>query len=159
MHSRDVDLTSFSDPLTGLPSARVWSEGVTWAVEHARDTDGSLAVALLDLDRFDVLAEYDPLAADRLLKGAAAAWHSALDDAGLVARLFAGRFGLLLPERGVDAALETVEVLRALVPAGVTCSAGLAVWEGEDAERLASRADGALVGAKLRGRDRAVVAS
>lgn len=158
MSSRDVDLSSFSDPLTGLPSARVWGEGVTWAVEHARDMGSSLSVALLDLDRFDVLAEYDPRGADRLLKAVAAAWHSHLDDSGLVARLFAGRFGLLLPERGLEATLEAVEAMRLLVPGGVTCSVGVAVWEGEDAQRLASRADGALVGAKLHGRDRAVVA-
>ena len=160
MSPRDIDLNLFHDPLTGLPSARVWAEAVGWAVDHAREGQASdaITVALLDLDRFDVLAGEDHRAADRLLKGVAAAWFTALDDAGLLARLFGGRFALLLPDHGLESGLDVVERLRCELPGGGTCSAGVAVWEGEDPELLASRADGALVGAKLHGRDRAVVA-
>ena len=158
MHDRDVDLTAFSDPLTGLLSARVWADGVGWAVEHARDTGAGVTVTLLDLDRFDVMADHDARSSDRLLKTVAAVWHDRLDDAGLVARLFGGRFGLLLPLHDLEASLDLVEACRELMPGEFTCSAGLAVWAGEDPEHLISRADGALVGAKLHGRDRAVVA-
>lgn len=158
MDHRDVDLFSFHDPVTGLPAARVWAEGVEWAVKQGREQGGQVAVALLDLDRFDVLADHDGRAADRLLKGAAAAWHAVVDDIGVLARLFGGRFGLLLPGGDLDSALEVVSEMRERTPSAWTCSVGVAVWAGEDADLLTSRADGALVGAKLHGRDRAVVA-
>jgi GGDEF domain-containing protein len=155
---RDIDLSALNDPLTGLPSARVWGDSVVWAVEHGRDTAGHLTVALIDVERFVPYAEADPLGGDRLIKGIAAEWYTALDDAGLLSRLFNGRFGLLLPSQGLEAALDTIEGLRERVPAPWRTTVGVAVWEGETAHVLTSRADGALTGAKLHGRDRAVVA-
>ena len=105
-----------------------------------------------------VLADHDSRAADRLLKGVAAAWYAVVDDLGVLTRLFGGRFGVLLPDTDLDTALDVVTELRERTPSAWTASVGVAVWAGEDAEQLTSRADGALVGAKLHGRDRAVVA-
>ena len=52
-----------------------------------------------------------------------------------------------------------IERLRAAVPAGMTCSAGLAPWEpGETAYQMISRADTALYQAKQAGGDRTVLA-
>lgn len=159
MARRDVDLSLFTDPLTGLPSARVWGETLAWAVEHAREGRSTLSVVLIDLDRFDVLAEADPRAADRLLKAIASSWFTELDDTGLIARLFSGRFGFVLAGYDIEDCIDLVDALRPLMPAGFTCSAGIALWGGEDVERLATRADTALVAAKLHGRDRSVVAA
>ena len=53
-----------------------------------------------------------------------------------------------------------VERLRRAVPAGQTCSVGVATWDGsEPQEALVHRADGALYEAKRTGRDRAVAAA
>jgi diguanylate cyclase len=52
-----------------------------------------------------------------------------------------------------------VEKVRRAMPAGVTSSAGAAVWDGvEEAEELIRRADDALYAAKRGGRDRTVIA-
>ena len=160
MDHPDIDLSEFHDRLTGLPSAHVWSEALAWAIERAsrRSPSPPVTVAQLELAGIEALASSDPQAAGRLVKAVAAAWHDLLEDSGLVARLFDGRFGVLLPDRGLESALEVVEDLRERVPAGQAVSVGLAVWEGEDPEVLAGRADGALAGAKLHGRDRAAVA-
>ena len=160
MDHPDTDLGEFHDRLTGLPSAQVWADALAWAIERAgrRSPQPPVTVAQLELGGLDALSDSDPQAAARLLKSVGAAWHDLLEDSGLVARLFDGRFGVLLPDRSLERALEVVADLRERVPAGHAVSVGLAVWEGEDPERLASRADGALAGAKLHGRDRAAVA-
>jgi PleD family two-component response regulator len=49
--------------------------------------------------------------------------------------------------------------LLAAVPDGQTCSAGVAEWDGSEAmEGTIARADHALYDAKMRGRNRAVIA-
>ena len=51
-----------------------------------------------------------------------------------------------------------VERVRAGLPRGVTCSAGLAVWDGQETPAaLQGRADAAMYRAKCAGRDRLVV--
>jgi GGDEF domain-containing protein len=51
-----------------------------------------------------------------------------------------------------------VERLRSATPGGVTCSAGVALWDGlESADQLLGRADRALYAAKQQGRDRIAV--
>jgi diguanylate cyclase (GGDEF)-like protein len=63
-------------------------------------------------------------------------------------------FALLLPECGIDDALEIAERLRTAQPEG-TCSIGVADWDGrEDMSSLVARADRALYAAKEGGRNR-----
>jgi PleD family two-component response regulator len=60
----------------------------------------------------------------------------------------------------LDTATDVVERLRASMPQGRTCSAGLAVRvDGESAESIIGRADRALYRAKADGRNRVAVAA
>ncbi|HEX2265789.1 MAG TPA: diguanylate cyclase, partial [Solirubrobacterales bacterium] len=63
-------------------------------------------------------------------------------------------FLVLLPDTPTDQATEIVERLRAKMPMGQSCSAGLAVWDyTETIDDLLGRADKALYTAKADGRD------
>jgi len=61
---------------------------------------------------------------------------------------------VLLPDCGLDSAMEIAERLRT-APPECTCSIGVAAWDGrEAATELVDRADRALYAAKEAGRDR-----
>jgi len=69
-----------------------------------------------------------------------------------LARYGGEEFGLVMPGSDLDTGEVLVERLRRSIPEGVTCSAGLAVWDGrEAADALVARADGALYAAKHAG--------
>jgi diguanylate cyclase (GGDEF)-like protein len=142
-----------TDPLTGVSNRRAWDETLAGL---ERGSDASLIV--LDLDRFkDFNDAFGHQAGDRLLKAAAAAWSVELRQEDLLARLGGDEFGVVLPGCAFPAALEVAERLRAAVPDRVTCSAGVAWWDGaEPAAELVGRADRALYRAKRAGRDRVV---
>jgi diguanylate cyclase (GGDEF)-like protein len=68
-------------------------------------------------------------------------------------------FGLIMPDCGLEDAVPLVERLRAVLPDGVTCSAGLVRWDGREGDDvLVARADDALYAAKDAGRDRLLAA-
>jgi diguanylate cyclase (GGDEF)-like protein len=149
-----------TDELTGLANRRSWEEELPREIARGWRGGTSLCVAMLDLDRFKRYNDgHGHQAGDRLLKEAAGAWQSMLRPYDLLARYGGEEFGVILPGCGAADALGIVERLRAATPPGVTCSAGVAEWDGEEhAEALVGRADAALYEAKHGGRDRAVVA-
>jgi diguanylate cyclase (GGDEF)-like protein len=116
-------------------------------------------VALLDLDHFKAYNDrHGHQAGDRLLKAAAAAWQSRLRKTDLLARYGGEEFAVLLPDCGLDNAMEIAERLRTAQPEG-TCSIGVAAWDGhEAAAQLVARADRALYAAKEGGRNRCCAA-
>jgi diguanylate cyclase (GGDEF)-like protein len=112
-------------------------------------------VAMLDLDHFK---QYNDRrghqAGDRFLKEAAAAWQAVVRKTDLVARYGGEEFAVLLPDCGLEDAMEIAGRLRTAQPEG-TCSLGVAQWDGrEDVAALVARADRALYAAKDAGRDR-----
>jgi PleD family two-component response regulator len=65
---------------------------------------------------------------------------------------------MLIPGDDVEDAFRVVERLRAAMPLGQTCSAGIALRSaGESLEHVVGRADQALYQAKTTGRDRSCV--
>jgi diguanylate cyclase (GGDEF)-like protein len=153
---------ALTDPLTGLGNRRAWDEWIARAVQDAvTDPEPRIAVALLDIDHFkafnDARGHQD---GDRLLKEAGAAWRAHLRPGDRLARYGGEEFAVLLPGCDEPCAAIVIERLRAAMPAGQTCSAGIAQWDGdEDATALVARADAALYAAKQAGRDRAVGAA
>lgn len=157
----ELEAVARTDELTGLPNRRAWQEQLARELARAQRSGESLAVAMLDLDHFkDYNDSFGHQTGDRLLKEVAGAWSAELRASDLLARYGGEEFGLALPARDTEDALAAVERLRAVMPDGQSCSAGLAVWSGdESASDLVDRADHALYRAKRGGRNRTAVAS
>lgn len=147
------------DALTGLPNRRRLVDELARELTRSRRHGWPVCVAVLDLDGFKEFNDaYGHTAGDTLLRQAAAGWLEVLRDGDLIARFGGDEFVVLLPHCGSDEAREVIGRLRSSVPRAVTCSAGLACWNGtESPEELLERADGSLYAAKRGGRDRLTV--
>jgi diguanylate cyclase (GGDEF)-like protein len=151
---------AMTDPLTGVDNRRAWDAELDRALAAAKDEHAAITVALLDFDHFKAFNDTrGHQSGDLLLKEATAAWRSLLRPGDRLARYGGEEFIVLLPACDQSQAMVVVERLRKTVPAGETCSAGIAQWNGtESADALIGRADAALYAAKAAGRDRAVAA-
>ncbi len=157
---RQVTIQSRSDRLTGLANRARWEEELPRELARARRSAQPLSVALLDIDHFKRVNDvHGHAAGDRVLRDAASAWSAQLRATDLLARYGGEEFALLLHDTDVGEARHVVERIRASMPAGVTCSAGLtALREDDSAGSLVARADEALYAAKRAGRDRSASA-
>lgn len=154
-----VQAMARTDALTGLPNRRAWDEELSKELARADRQDYPVAVALLDVDYFKAFNDkHGHQAGDELLRDAGAAWRLTLRMTDLIARYGGEEFAMLLPRCSAGDALMVVERARSATPMGLTCSAGIAMWDGnESAEALVARADAALYEAKAKGRNRTIV--
>ena len=148
------------DALTGLVNRRGWDDVARLEIAHATRDRTPLTFALLDLDRFK---QYNDtrghLAGDQLLRGFAAAAATHLREVDTLARWGGEEFALLLPGCDAQDALAVVDRVRASVPDGQTCTAGVCQWQpGAGADEVMAAADAALYRGKQAGRDTTVVA-
>ncbi len=143
------------DGLTGLLNRRALDEELEREFELASRRDRSLSVAMLDLDHFKRYNDTQGhQAGDRLLLAAAAAWMTAMRQTDLIARYGGEEFAVVMPDCALADAVVIADRLRAALPAGVTCSAGVAeLGEMSSAAELVGRADQALYAAKAAGRN------
>lgn len=161
-HADELFKAGHFDRLTGMPNRNLMIRRMHEALEHRRQTD-SLAVAVLDLDRFqDLNALVGREEADRALTALAGRLTEAVQPGDVVARLGGDEFGFLLdrfqggPER-LEAILKCLteplgregdeEALR------VTGSLGVTLYPADDAdpETLLRHADQAMYRAKVLG--------
>lgn len=150
-----------TDPLTGLLNRRAWRDLLDAELARSARRDGApVCVAMLDLDHFKRFNDdHGHVAGDAFLQQLASEWRAAVRPSDTVARYGGEEFALLLPDCTLPGAVEVIERLRACVPLGERCSAGVACWDGEETPlALITRADGLLYEAKDAGRDRLVVA-
>lgn len=147
-----------TDPLTGLVNRRGWDEVLAHeVVRMTRRTarEPQLTVALLDLDHFKQYNDaHGHLAGDRFLAEVAEAWTGRLRRTDAIARWGGEEFAVLLPGTDLDQAVLLITDLMAVMPAGVTCSAGLSSTPGTDAPELLKVADQQLYRSKSAGRAR-----
>lgn len=162
---RIIEELALTDPLTGIDNRRGWERAIQRSVGQARRHNHPLCLAMLDLDHFKQYNDqFGHQAGDDYLRRIAQNWEELTRIEDHIARFGGEEFVLTLPNTELAGAEVIVERLRASLPEpgevgleGVTCSAGLAEWDGSETVReLMARADKALYRAKDLGRNRTV---
>ncbi|HEY5050504.1 MAG TPA: EAL domain-containing protein [Acidothermaceae bacterium] len=176
VHRAQSDLNAYQathDELTGLPNRALFATLLESALAQAREAQGSVAVVLLDLDRFkDINDTLGHRYGDYLLQQIGPRIGAVLRDVDVLARLGGDEFVLLFPSHAtgreaIHAALDlTRRILDALhepfmvddVSLAVEASAGIAVWpaHGDTGDALLQHADIAMYLAKSRHEDLAI---
>ena len=110
------------DPLTGLPNRRLFLERLSRAVaaERSGGTDGSFAVAFLDLDGFKLINDsLGHLMGDELLKTMATRLEGDLRSVDTAARFGGDEFAVLLTGMRHEAVLSVVDRIQERIAAPV----------------------------------------
>jgi diguanylate cyclase (GGDEF)-like protein len=158
-----------TDSLTGLPNRRAVQETLKRMIAQTGRTLAPMSVLLLDLDHFKQINDtYGHDRGDAVLSAVGEVLASALRTSDFVGRNGGEEFVALLPDTGIEGAMEAAEKLRAAIARltlpgidrPVTASVGAAVYPhtAADAESLLRLADRALYAAKAGGRNRCAVA-
>ncbi len=150
---RRTETNAETDFLTGLPNARRLFLQLEAELDRCRDTPGTLAVAVCDLNAFkEVNDRRGHLAGNRLLSLIAEGFRQVCEGRETVARMGGDEFVFLLPGIGETAAAERVEAIKDAVAAAsrraghglkVSVSLGMAFSpaDGTAAEELLALAD------------------
>jgi diguanylate cyclase (GGDEF)-like protein/PAS domain S-box-containing protein len=149
------------DALTGLPNRTLFNDRIGQALHRARRSDASVAVLMLDLDRFkEVNDSLGHAAGDALLIEIGRRLDGMLRASDTVARLGGDEFGVLLPDQTCteDVAIAAERVRAAIqepvivggLPLSVDASIGIALYprDGRELETLLQHADAAMYHAK-----------
>ena len=159
------------DDLTGLPNRRHVQEWLPHEIARLRRNEGSLCLAMLDLDLFKRVNDtFGHAVGDEVLRLFAAEVRTVLRDGDVLARWGGEEFLLVMPdtrladaEQVIQRAREQLRTSRAWTAhpqSRVTFSAGLTQLDpGDTLEQAVQWADFALYEAKGQGRDRTVVTS
>ncbi len=173
-HARDyedVAARARTDALTGLGHHGAMRDALRVAVAAAHRAGASVGLAMIDLDDFKKVNDsLGHLAGDALLAGVAATLRSSARTNETPFRYGGEEFAVVLPSLATDDELlafgERIRLaveqrrfpLRDGTVVGVTCSVGLASVRPHDreaaADALIAAADGALLRAKARGKNR-----
>lgn len=160
--SRDAfERLSRTDPLTGLLNRRAFTDTIaTMSTPYV--------IAVIDIDRFKSVNDmHGHSAGDTILVEVAGELRRAFGHEAVLARLGGEEFGVVMPDRGRDVAMEALDRARNTLgqrvfdvaggQISVTFSAGLSKGGGEQGYSvLLTDADKALYLAKAAGRNRIV---
>ncbi|QYK41151.1 MAG: diguanylate cyclase [Paracoccaceae bacterium] len=173
---RDGLRLAVTDPLTGLHNRRYAVRELAAMAEAAHEKGSTLAILILDLDRFKrVNDDWGHAAGDAVLIEVARRLGGALRGSDLIARIGGEEFLVALPDTALPEARRIAErlcdviqarpvMLPAAQPLRITASIGLAVADLSGAgiagsfQALLDRADRALLAAKSAGRNQVTVA-
>lgn len=168
--ARSLDLATRIDPMTGLVNRRAIMEMVEQEFSRASRHHRSASIILADLDHFKQLNDTHGInTGDDVLVEVARVLHSCLRNEDVCARWAGEEFLILLPETPLDGALAVANKIRESIAMTefkankpgihLTISLGVCEYHTEnDLFDAISRADQALLQAKLGGRNRAIVA-
>jgi diguanylate cyclase (GGDEF)-like protein/PAS domain S-box-containing protein len=159
-HQRELEHQATHDPLTDLPNRVLLLQRVTDAITEAAAAGRSLAVLLLDLDRFKEINDaLGHAVGDILLGQVARRLEPSLPAGSTLARLGGDEFAVLLvgadEEQAQSVGWDLIEALKGVFDVEgfaleVDTSLGVALYprHGADAESLLQRADVAMYVAK-----------
>jgi len=149
-----------TDPLTGLANRRALERTLGAALMRAQARERCVAVLMLDLNGFKAVNDrHGHAAGDEALREVARRLRRCVRERDLVARLGGDEFVVVLTDLGADAAVDTVERVRAAL------AEPIAVDHGTDVELRAAigvagfPADAATVADLLSVADRAMYAA
>ncbi len=165
--AEQLEYLAHHDPLTGLANRSLLRARISAAIALAEKSGESLALLLLDLDRFKAVNDLHghPIG-DQVLVRVAARLRAAARGAEIIARLGGDEFVILLPaEAGAEAAraaevaqrviaslTEPFEVGASFLQINTSIGVSLYPQHGADADELLKNADTALYSAKRAGR-------
>ena len=151
------------DTLTGLPNRLLFRERFEQALLQTKRTGVSLAVMLVDLDRFKQVNDtHGHGVGDELLRAVAPRLAGEMREIDTVARLGGDEFAVLIAgvQRPADATAVAERIVKALeqpfvvrrteVDIGASIGIALAPQHAGDVDALLERADTAMYGAKSR---------
>jgi two-component system cell cycle response regulator len=164
---QEAQRLSLTDPMTGLWNYRYLTLALGHEIERASRFDRSLAVLMLDLDKFKSINDnYGHQAGDAVLIELANRMSSQVREVDTVARYGGEEFVVVLPEtdaagaaRAAERLVERIRATPFVIEGGmsltVTASVGAAVFpaHGRTPSDLLRRVDSALYEAKNSGRD------
>jgi diguanylate cyclase (GGDEF)-like protein/PAS domain S-box-containing protein len=149
------------DALTGLPNRTLFRDRIVQAILAAQREGDSVAVMMIDLDRFkEVNDSLGHDAGDMLLQEVARRLEGSLRASDTIARLGGDEFGVLLPRQcspeDVRRVIERISATLALpvvldeLPLAIEGSLGVAMYpdHGTNVDTLLQRADMAMYTAK-----------
>jgi diguanylate cyclase (GGDEF)-like protein len=160
-------LLANTDELTGLSNRRHFFEILEREVHRAKIRGGSIAIMMFDVDHFKNINDtYGHLAGDRVLRQVGKILNENIYPLDMAARYGGEEFVVLMPGMPVEIASQRADKLRTILdkynwetagrPISISCSVGVAVFDGSDTTdpyELIKRADDALYAAKHRGRN------
>jgi len=156
-----------TDQLTRLANRAHFIDGAEAELRRADRFNRDVTVLMVDLDHFKRINDrYGHAAGDEALRVFARVLRQETRTVDLLGRLGGEEFAILLPETGMESALQVAERLRAAIeqasfvfhhskPISFTISIGVALLQlGDSLDILLARADDALYRAKHSGRNR-----
>lgn len=147
-----------TDPLTGVNNRRGLDDALASQFALMSRYDSIFSLTLFDIDHFKSVNDKEGhLHGDHVLQELARLLDESVRETDIVARYGGEEFVVVMPQTDLQGACIFSERLREIIEdrLSVTVSGGVAMVEdGDTVETLIARADTALYGAKLAGRNR-----
>jgi diguanylate cyclase (GGDEF)-like protein/PAS domain S-box-containing protein len=154
-----LEHTASTDYVTGLDNRRALDRALLATASAARRHGRPFCLALVDIDQFQSFNErFGRAAGDAYLRRAGRKWRDVMRPEDYLARYAGAEFALLLPDTPQNGAMMCVERLIGETLEPLTCSVGLAQWDGDETgAQLLERAAVALSQAKAEGGNRIIL--
>jgi diguanylate cyclase (GGDEF)-like protein len=163
--NEELERLSVTDVLTGISNRRYLMQRLADEQGRARRLGRGFSILMMDVDFFKKYNDtFGHQAGDEVLARVGAVLRQTIRAVDCAARYGGEEFLVVLPDTGMDGAVEVAERLRAKMAGQefeggtVTLSVGVAAFpeHGETSETVVGAADAALYRAKREGRDRVV---
>ncbi len=168
----ELERLSVTDSLTGLYNRKHLMETLTGEANRARRHDHSFCIIMTDIDHFKSYNDtHGHVAGDRVLIKVSSLFRDLVRTVDYVARYGGEEFLIMLPETGIEAAVQVAERIRSRVAketkadpelaSHVTLSMGVSCFptHGDTPVAAVMSADSALYEAKHAGRNQVKAAS
>jgi diguanylate cyclase (GGDEF)-like protein/PAS domain S-box-containing protein len=156
---------AYHDGLTDLPNRRLFNDQLTLKLNQAKQTNQSLAMMYLDMDRFKYINDsLGHIIGDKVLRDIAKRLTTSVRKEDFVARIGGDEFNIILPDTNREDALEIAENVLEVFKKPfyidnyelfITTCIGISIfpYDGEDSPVLMKHADAALYRAKEQGKN------